>query len=311
MAVPKGFFPVQDTGAIQVITEAPQSVSFAAMAELQRGAARVILQDPDVYGLSSFIGIDGGNATLNTGRMLVTLKSLDERSLTASEVIQRLRTSVAKVPGITVYFQPVQDLSIEDRVSRTQFQFIVEDPSAERLGIWVPRLVERLKTLPQLADVASDLQNKGLQAFVDIDRDAASRLGVSVSAIDDALYDAFGQRLISTIYTQANQYRVVLEAAPRFQLGPDSLGQIHVTASGGGTGAQAGGDRRPGRRRCRRQRHHQPADPAVEHRDDQRARNRLVINHAGQFPAATVSFNLRRARRSARPSPPSKRRSAT
>jgi multidrug efflux pump len=283
MWVPKGFFPVQDTGAIQVITEAPQSVSFAAMAERQQAAARVIMQDPDVHGLSSFIGIDGGNATLNSGRMLVTLKSIESRAQTATQVIARLRASVAKVPGITVYFQPVQDLTIEDRVSRTQFQFIVEDPSAERLGLWVPRLIEKLSHVPQIADVASDLQNKGLQAFVDIDRDAASRLGVSVSAIDDALYDAFGQRLISTIYTQANQYRVVLEASPRYQLGPDSLGQIHVAASGtaqGGTvGVQGSGSTSM----------QIPLSSIARVVERETA---LVINHAGQFPAATVSFNL-------------------
>jgi multidrug efflux pump len=282
MWVPKGFFPVQDTGAIQVITEAPQSVSFAAMAERQQAAARVIMKDPDVHGLSSFIGIDGGNATLNTGRMLVTLKSIESRALTATEVIARLRDSVAKVPGITVYFQPVQDLTIEDRVSRTQFQFIVEDPNAERLAEWVPKLVERLNTLPQLADVASDQQNKGLQAFVDIDRDAASRLGVSVSAIDDALYDAFGQRLISTIYTQANQYRVVLEASPRYQLGPDSLGQIHVTASVSGQSVAAG----QGSGSTSMQIPLSNIATVVERE------TALVINHAGQFPAATVSFNL-------------------
>jgi multidrug efflux pump len=282
MWVPKGFFPVQDTGAIQVITEAPQSVSFAAMAERQQAAARAIMQDPDVHGLSSFIGIDGGNATLNTGRMLVTLKSIESRSLTATEVIARLRDSVARVPGITVYFQPVQDLTIEDRVSRTQFQFIVEDPNAERLAQWVPRMVEQLKTLPQIADVASDRQNKGLQAFVDIDRDAASRLGVSVSAIDDALYDAFGQRLISTIYTQANQYRVVLEASPRYQLGPDSLGQIHVTASASGQSAAVG----QGSGSTSMQIPLSNIAKVIERETS------LVINHAGQFPAATVSFNL-------------------
>ena len=281
--VPKGFFPVQDTGAIQVITEAPQSVSFAAMAERQQAAARAILQDPDVHGLSSFIGIDGGNATLNSGRMLVTLKSIEQRSLSATDVIQRLRQNVARVPGITVYFQPVQDLTIEDRVSRTQFQFIMEDPNAERLGEWVPKLVERLKTLPQISDVASDLQNKGLQAFVDIDRDAASRLGVSVSAIDDALYDAFGQRLISTIYTQANQYRVVLEASPRYQLGPDSLGQIHVAASGTAQGGTAGVQ---GSGATSMQIPLSSIARIVERE------TALVINHAGQFPAATVSFNL-------------------
>jgi multidrug efflux pump len=270
MAVPKGFFPVQDTGAIQVITEAPQSVSFSAMAERQQAAARAILQDPDVHGLSSFIGIDGSNATLNTGRMLVTLKPIEQRSLTATQVIDRLRRSVARVPGITVYFQPVQDLTIEDRVSRTQFQFILEDPDATRLGLWVPRLVERLKQEPTLADVATDLANKGLQAYVDIDRDAASRLGVSVSAIDDALYDAFGQRLISTIFTQTSQYRVVLEVTPEYQGGPAALEDLYVSSSNGeqvrlSTIAKVTEKYTP-----------------------------LSIGHQGQFPAVTVSFNLAR-----------------
>ncbi len=238
LVVPKGFFPVQDTGALQVITEAPQSVSFEAMAERQQAVARAILAEPDVTGLSSFIGVDGSNATLNSGRMLVTLAPHDRRSRTASEIIASLRTRLQGVPGITTYLQPVQDLTIEDRVSRTQFQFIMEDPDGRRLSQWVPRLVDRLRESPELQDVASDLQDRGLQAFLNIDRDAASRLGISVSAIDDALYDAFGQRLISTIYTQANQYRVVLEAAPRFQLGPDALRQIYV-AAGNGTTANA------------------------------------------------------------------------
>jgi multidrug efflux pump len=268
LAVPKGFFPVQDTGAIQVISEAPQSVSFSAMSERQQAAARVILQDPNVSGLSSFIGIDGSNATLNSGRMLVTLKSIEQRSLTAVQVIAELREKLAKVPGITLYLQPVQDLTIEDRVSRTQFQFTMEDPNAERLSEWVPKLIERLNQSPKLADVASDLQDRGLQAFVDIDRDAASRLGVNVSAIDDALYDAFGQRLISTIYTQANQYRVVLEAAPRYQLGPESLGQIHVATSDG------------------------QQVPLASIAKIEEQHTALVINHAGQFPAVTLSFNL-------------------
>jgi multidrug efflux pump len=294
--VPKGFFPVQDTGAIQVITEAPQSVSFGAMAERQQAAARVIMQDPDVHGLSSFIGIDGGNATLNSGRMLVTLKSIEQRAATATQVIERLHASVAKVPGIIAYFQPVQDLTIEDRVSRTQFQFIVEDPSAERLGLWVPRLVDRLNALPQIADVASDQQNKGLQAFVDIDRDAASRLGVSVAAIDDALYDAFGQRLISTIYTQANQYRVVLEAAPRYQIGPESLGQIHVAATGAATGTgtaptgQATGAASTSTPSASGANSRQIPLSSIAHIVEREAS--LVISHAGQFPATTVSFNL-------------------
>jgi multidrug efflux pump len=266
--VPKGFFPVQDTGAIQVITEAPQSVSFAAMSERQQAAAKAILEEPDVEGLSSFIGVDGGNATLNSGRMLVTLAPRDQRSRTATEIIAGLRERVARVPGISVYMQPVQDLTIEDRVSRTQFQFTLEDPDADRLGEWVPKLVGRLQQSPYLADVASDLQDRGLQAFLDIDRDAASRLGIRVAAIDDALYDAFGQRLISTIYTQANQYRVVLEVAPRFQIGPDALGQVFV--------ATADGRQIP-----------LSNIAAIEHRN-----TALVINHAGQFPAVTMSFNL-------------------
>ena len=233
VAVPKGFFPVQDTGAIQAITEAPQSVSFEAMVERQQAAARAMLAEPDVTGLSSFIGVDGSNTTLNSGRMLITLAPHDRRTRTATEIIATLRTRLHDVPGITVYLQPVQDLTIEDRVSRTQFQFIMEDPDATRLSEWVPKLVDRLRAAPELLDVASDLQDRGLQAFLNVDRDAASRVGVSVSAIDDALYDAFGQRLISTIYTQANQYRVVLEAAPRYQMGPDALGQIHVASADG------------------------------------------------------------------------------
>ena len=268
VAVPKGFFPVQDTGAIQVITEAPQSVSFTAMAERQRAAARVILSEPDVTSLSSFIGVDGSNATLNSGRMLVTLASHDARTRTASDIIGSLRARLEGVPGITAYLQPVQDLTIEDRVSRTQFQFIMEDPDANRLSAWVPRLVERLHKAPELQDVASDLQDRGLQAFLNIDRDAASRLGISVSAIDDALYDAFGQRLVSTIYTQANQYRVVLEAAPQYQIGPEALGQIHV--------ATVDGQQIP-----------LSSIAQVEERH-----TRLVISHAGQFPAVTLSFNL-------------------
>jgi multidrug efflux pump len=259
---------VQDTGAIQVITEAPQSVSFAAMADRQQAAATAILEEHEVKGLSSFIGVDGGNATLNSGRMLVTLAPRDERSRTATEIIAALRERVAHVPGISVYMQPVQDLTIEDRVSRTQFQFTLEDPDANRLGEWVPKLVERLQQSPYLADVASDLQDRGLQAFLDIDRDAASRLGIRVAAIDDALYDAFGQRLISTIYTQANQYRVVLEVAPRFQIGPDALGQVFV--------ATADGRQIP-----------LSNIASIEHRNTP-----LVINHAGQFPAVTMSFNL-------------------
>jgi multidrug efflux pump len=266
--VPKGFFPVQDTGAIQVITEAPQSVSFSAMAERQRAAARAVLEEDDVTGLSSFIGVDGSNATLNSGRMLVTLKPRAERTRSATEIIASLRERAAKVPGITLYMQPVQDLTIEDRVSRTQFQFTLEDPDPDRLAEWVPKLLTRLQQAPQLAEVASDLQDRGLQAFLNIDRDAASRLGIRVAAIDDALYDAFGQRLISTIYTQANQYRVVLEVAPRFQIGPEALGQVFV--------ATVDGRQIP-----------LSNIATVEDRN-----TRLVINHAGQFPAVTMSFDV-------------------
>jgi multidrug efflux pump len=266
--VPKGFFPVQDTGAIQAISEAPQSVSFGAMAERQQAAAKVILSEPDVTGLSSFIGVDGSNATLNSGRMLISLASHEHRTRTATEIIASLRGRLREVPGITLYMQPVQDLTIEDRVSRTQFQFILEDPDARRLSEWVPRLVARLQKAPELLDVASDLQDRGLQAFLHIDRDAASRLGVSVSGIVDALYDAFGQRQISTIYTQANQYRVVLEAEPDDQLGPDALRQIYVASADG-------------------QQIQLASIASVEERHTP-----LVINHAGQFPAVTLSFNL-------------------
>ncbi len=278
LAVPKGFFPVQDTGAIQAITEAPQSVSFEAMVERQQAAARAMLAEPDVTGLSSFIGVDGSNTTLNSGRMLITLAPHDRRTRTATEIIATLRTRLHDVPGITVYLQPVQDLTIEDRVSRTQFQFIMEDPDATRLSEWVPKLVDRLRAAPELLDVASDLQDRGLQAFLNVDRDAASRVGVSVSAIDDALYDAFGQRLISTIYTQANQYRVVLEAAPRYQMGPDALGQIHVASADGGQRGEQ--EEQGGQIQL-------SSIASVEERYTP-----LVINHSGQFPAVTLSFNL-------------------
>ncbi|HCA64424.1 MAG TPA: multidrug transporter subunit MdtC, partial [Pseudomonas sp.] len=198
LAVPKGFFPVQDTGVIQGISEAPQSISFRAMSERQQALARVILADPAVDSLSSYIGVDGDNVTLNSGRLLINLKPHGERDLTASQVINRLRPELAKVPGIELYLQPVQDLSIEDRVSRTQFQFSLETPDSELLQEWTPRLVEALRERPELTDVASDLQSNGLQIYLDIDRDAAARLGIQVADITDALYDAFGQRQIST-----------------------------------------------------------------------------------------------------------------
>ncbi len=230
--IPKGFFPVQDTGAIQGISEAPQTMSFAAMAERQQALARIILQDPAVESLSSFIGVDGTNTTLNSGRMLINLKPLAQRSARAADVIRRLQARLADVEGITLYMQPVQDLTIEDRVSRTQYQFTVEDADPDELALWVPRIVDRLRQMPQLADVASDLQNGGLQAFVEIDRATASRLGITPAAIDNALYNAFGQRLVSTIFTQTNQYRVVLEVKPEFQQA-EALARSTSTANPG------------------------------------------------------------------------------
>jgi len=266
--VPKGFFPVQDNAAIQVVTEAPQSISFAAMSERQRALAAKILEDPAVVSLSSFIGIDGTNATLNSGRMLVNLKPHGERSDTALGVIDRLRERLRDVSGIVAYLQPVQELTIEDRVSRTQFQFTLTSPDEDLLHDWVPKFVAHLDERPELSDVASDLQNKGLQAFLEIDRDAASRLGVTVAAIDDALYSAFGQRQISTLFTQASQYRVVLEVDPRLARGPESLTSIFVNASGG-----------------------RPVQLSSIARVSERPAT-LLINHVGQFPAVTISFNL-------------------
>ncbi|WP_349969293.1 MdtB/MuxB family multidrug efflux RND transporter permease subunit [Pseudomonas caspiana] len=268
MVVPKGFFPVQDTGVIQGISEAPQSVSFAAMSERQQSLAKIILQDPDVASLSSYIGVDGDNATLNSGRLLINLKSHGERDVTATQIIQRLQPQLDKLSGIRLFLQPVQDLTIEDRVSRTQYQFSMSSPDAELLSLWSGRLVDALSKRAELTDVASDLQDKGLQVYLAIDRDAASRLGVTVANITDALYDAFGQRQISTIYTQASQYRVVLQAATASELGPEALDQIHVKTTDGAQVKLSSLAR-------------------VEQRQAQ-----LAIAHMGQFPAVMMSFNL-------------------
>jgi len=268
LAVPKGFFPVQDTGVIQGISEAPQSISFKAMSERQQRLAEVILQDSAVASLSSYIGVDGDNPTLNSGRLLINLTPRAEREVNAIEIIERLRPQLARIPGIELYLQPVQDLSIEDRVSRTQFQFSMESPDISLLEEWVPKLVSALREQPELADVASDLQNRGLQVFLQIDRDMAGRLGVSIDDIDNALYDAFGQRQISTIYTQASQYRVVLESENAGSIGPAALRQIHVKAADG-----------------------QQVALSTLARVEERAAS-LLINHIGQFPAATLSFNL-------------------
>ncbi len=276
LIVPKGFFPIQDTGLIQVITEATQTTSFAAMSTRQQAVAEVVLQDPDVEHLTSFIGVDGANPTLNTGRMQVSLKPFAERQASATEIIRRLSDATSHLPGITVFMQPVQDLTIEDRVSKTQYQFLLSSPDTAALSKATGQLLERLKTLPQLTDVASDLQNEGQQAFVQIDREAAGRLGVTVAAIDTALYNAFGQRLISTIYTQSNQYRVVLEAMTGNQSGPAALQALYVpgikiAANGSQTSVQV---------------------PLSSVAQIVERPTPLAINHVAQFPSATLSFNL-------------------
>jgi len=268
LVVPKGFFPVQDTGVIQGISEAPQSISFAAMSQRQQQLAKIILADPAVESLSSYIGVDGDNATLNSGRLLINLKAHGQRDLSAAQVITRLQPEIDKLVGIRLFMQPVQDLTIEDRVSRTQYQFSMSSPDAELLALWSDKLVHALSQLPELTDVASDLQDKGLQVYLVIDRDAASRLGVSVSTITDALYDAFGQRQISTIYTQASQYRVVLQAQSGETLGPEALNQIHVKTTDGG----------------------QVRLSSLAHVEQRQAQ--LAIAHIGQFPAVMMSFNL-------------------
>ncbi|MET0379433.1 MAG: multidrug efflux RND transporter permease subunit, partial [Spongiibacteraceae bacterium] len=266
--VPKGFFPIQDAGVIQGISEAPQSVSFAAMAERQQALAALILQDPDVQSLSSFIGVDGVNTTLNSGRILINLKPHGERSANARDIIERLQQSLPQVAGITLYLQPVQDLSTDDRISRTQFQYLVESPDAAALAEWVPRLRERLQALPELADVADNQQERGLQASIEVDRSAAGRLGITMAAIDDALYSAFGQRFVSTVFTQSNQYRVVLEVESDQQRGLGALNSVYVTSS---TGQQV------------------PLNTISRVTETPTA---LVINREKQFPAATISFNL-------------------
>jgi len=274
VVVPKGFFPMQDTGVLQAISEAPQTVSFGSMAKRQQALARALLADPEVESLSSFIGVDGANPTLNTGRMLINLKPHAQRGNLA-DAMARLQARAAEVEGIKLYLQPVQDLTIEDRVSRTQYQFTLEAPSGAELAQWTHRLVARLAELPQLADVASDLQDEGLQAFVQIDRDSAARLGVTPAAIDNVLYNAYGQRLVSTIFTQSNQYRVVLEVKPEFGHGPAALQDLYVPSS---NATLPSGNTT------------QVPLASVAKVIEQPAS--LAINHIGQFPAATISFNL-------------------
>ena len=268
VVIPKGFFPVQDTGMIQGISVAPQSTSFPAMAVLQQSLAKIALQDPAVESLSSFIGVDGTNVTLNTGRLMINLKPKNKRDTDAAGVIRRLLPKLGKVKGISLYMQPVQDLTIEARVSRTQYQFTLETADPHELVEWNRRLLERLVSSPYLTDVTSDFQDQGLQAYVDINRDAAGRLGISIAAIDNILYDAFGQRLISTIFTQSNQYRVVLEVRPDDKRGPAALTNLYLPSA---TGTPV------------------PLSSIAKVTEKTAP---LAVNHLGQFPAATISFNL-------------------
>jgi len=266
--VPKGFFPVEDTGLILGISEAAQSASFPAMTGYQQALSRVILEDPAVESLSSFIGIDGTNPTINSGRVLINLKPLDVRKVSATEVIRRLQPQLSKVEGITLYMQPVQDLTVDARVSRTQFQYTIEDPDSKELYTYAPKLVEALRKRPELRDVGSDQQDKGLQLSVDIDRSTASRLGILPSLIDNTLYDAYGQRMVSTIFTQLNQYRVILGVKPDYRRQPGDLGSMYIRSSGGGQ------------------------VPLEAFTQVSETTGPLLISRQGQFPSVTVSFDL-------------------
>jgi multidrug efflux pump len=266
--IPKGFFPVQDTGLIQGISEASGTVSYAAMAERQQALGAAILKDPDVVSLSSFIGVDGSNTTLNSGRFLINLKPVDARSASATQVMARLQQEVASVSGISLYLQPVQDLTLADTVSRTQYQFILEDANLDELNEWTPKLVDKLSQLPELQDISSDQAGQGIAAYITVDRDSAGRFGITVGTVDNALYDAFGQRIVSTIFTESTQYRVILEADPTLQNSLDSLSSIYVPSAGGGQ------------------------VPLTAIAKVTQVASPLIIGHLGQFPAATISFNL-------------------
>jgi multidrug efflux pump len=282
--IPKGFFPIQDTGVIQGVSEAAQSVSFPEMSRQQQQLTKVILQDAAVDNLSSFIGIDGTNTTLNSGRILINLKPLAARNISASDVIRRLQPELANVAGITLFMQPVQDLSVEDRVSRTQFQYTLEDPNVDELNSFAPQMLAKLKKLPQLSDVASDQQILGLRATLVFDRNTASRLGIATSAIDQTLYDAYGQRQVSTIFTQLNQYHVVLEVKPGFDKNPADLSQLFIRAGTAAPGAPS---------------IHSssvfPNSGQIPLNTFSRVETTTVpitVNHQGQFPVVTLSFNL-------------------
>jgi multidrug efflux pump len=325
IVVPKGFFPLQDTGLILGVSEAPESTSFAGMAERQQKLAEIVTKDPDVASIASFIGVDGTNMTANVGRMQINLKPRGDRKSDASEIIRRLQPKLADVEGITLYMQPVQDLSVESRVSRTQYQYTLEDANAGELAEWTPKVVEKLHALPALRDVASDQGSGALEVDLVVDRATASRLGVTPQAIDDTLYDAFGQRQVSTIFTQLNQYHVILEADPRLQLSPDSLNHLYVHASPAGAGASgAAGTGTPSLGAAAATQASQsasapapagntsstPATPGTTTPVPQLSGTReqiiplssfahfvtttspVAINHLGQFPVATISFNL-------------------
>jgi multidrug efflux pump len=267
--VPKGFFPVQDTGVLQGISVAAQSASYAAMAEHQQALAAAILKDPDVASLSSFIGVDGSNTTLNNGRFLINLKPKDDRTLDATEIGRRLQQETAGVPGVSLYLQPVQDLTIDASVSRTQYQFVLENPNLSAFNEWVPKLLEELNKSPDLTNVASDLQQQGLTANLVIDRATAARFGITPATVDNALYDLFGQRIISTIYTQSNQYRVIMEADPALQTSLDALSSIYLPSSASTTGQV-------------------PLSSIVT---IVQKPGPLQISHLAQFPATTISFD--------------------
>ncbi|HEY6346933.1 MAG TPA: efflux RND transporter permease subunit [Bryobacteraceae bacterium] len=290
--VPKGFFPVQDTGSILGISQAPETISFTAMGQRQQDLAKVIREDPAVENLTSFIGADGVNTTMNSGRIQITLKPLEQRAGVSSlDVIRRLQPKVAQVPGIDLYLQPVQDLTVEDRISRTQYQYTLDAPDKALLDEWAPKLVERMKQIPELRDVASDQQNNGPGLLVDIDRDTAGRLGITPQNIDDALYDAYGQRQVSTIYTQTNQFHVILEVEPRFQQDPTALQDMYVpigsasqnlasTIALAGTNSALTGAAALA------------PSPLRSFVKATRVPQPITINHQAQFPVVTLSFNL-------------------
>jgi multidrug efflux pump len=269
IVVPKGFFPVQDTGVLQGISVAAETTSFDAMGQHQQALADAILKDPDVVSLSSFIGVDGTNMTLNTGRFLINLKPKDDRTLSASQIAVRINQEVADVPGVQLYLQPVQDLTLDAAVSRTQYQFVLENPNLSAFNEWVPKLIAQMQKSPDLTDVASDLEQQALDVDLVINRESAARYGITPATVDNALYDMFGQRIISTIYTQSNQYRVIMEADPSLQTSLNALNSIYLPASGSTSGqvplsAIVTVDQKPGP---------------------------LMISHLGQFPATTISFD--------------------